>query len=91
MTALLNVLGIDTHYGDSHVLHGLSLEVAAGEVVAVLGRNGVGKTTLMRSIVGFTPPRSGQVLFDGEEVLLPIASFAAAWRWCRRGGGCFLR
>jgi len=80
MTALLQVRGIDTHYGDSHVLHGLSLEVAAGEVVAVLGRNGVGKTTLMRSIVGFTPPRRGQVLFDGEEV-----TGLAPYRIVRRG------
>ena len=80
MAALLQVRGIDTHYGDSHVLHGLSLEVADGEVVAVLGRNGVGKTTLMRSIVGFTPPRRGQVLFDGEDV-----TGLAPYRIIRRG------
>ena len=50
--ALLNVLGIDTYYGDSHILYDLSLEVADGEVVCLLGRNGAGKTTTVRSIIG---------------------------------------
>ena len=59
---------VHTYYGDSHVLHGVSLGVAAGEVVAILGRNGMGKTTLIRSIVGFTPPRRGRVRFAGEDV-----------------------
>jgi branched-chain amino acid transport system ATP-binding protein len=65
---VLAVADVHTYYGDSHVLHGVSLGVAAGEVVAILGRNGMGKTTLIRSIVGFTPPRRGRVRFAGEDV-----------------------
>jgi branched-chain amino acid transport system ATP-binding protein len=64
----LAVAELHTYYGDSHVLHGVSLAVAAGEVVAILGRNGMGKTTLVRSIVGFTPPRRGRVHFAGEDI-----------------------
>jgi len=65
---MLDIRAIDTFYGDSHVLHAMSLQVARGEVVAVLGRNGVGKSTLVRSIVGFTPPRNGRIIVDGEDV-----------------------
>jgi branched-chain amino acid transport system ATP-binding protein len=65
---VLEVRDIHTYYGDSYVLQGLSLNVDAGKIVAVLGRNGVGKTTLIRSIIGFTPPRSGSVLLDGREL-----------------------
>jgi branched-chain amino acid transport system ATP-binding protein len=54
---MLKVDNIHTYYGDSHVLQGISLEVASGSVVALLGRNGMGKTTLIRSISGLTPPR----------------------------------
>src|ERR1041384_701434 len=64
----LAVTDIHTYYGESHVLHGVSLEVAPGEVVAILGRNGMGKTTLIRSVVGFTPPRQGRVAFQGDDV-----------------------
>jgi branched-chain amino acid transport system ATP-binding protein len=66
--AVLSARGLHTYYGDSHVLHGVSLAVAPGEVVAILGRNGMGKTTLIRSVVGFTPPRRGDVRFKGEDV-----------------------
>ena len=65
---ILAVAGVRTYYGDSHVLHGVSLAVAPGEVVAILGRNGMGKTTLIRSVVGFTPPRRGHVRLRGEDV-----------------------
>jgi branched-chain amino acid transport system ATP-binding protein len=59
---------IQSFYGISHVLHGVSLEVKEKEVVCLLGRNGAGKTTTIRSIIGLTPPRSGKVRIFGEEV-----------------------
>ena len=61
MSAALKVSDIQTFYGKSHILHGVSLEVAEGEIVTVLGRNGAGKTTLMRSLTGLTPPRGGSI------------------------------
>ena len=63
----LEVEGVHTYYGESHVLQGISLRVDPGEVLAILGRNGMGKTTLIRTIVGFTPPRKGRVLYEGTE------------------------
>ena len=65
---MLSVEDIHSYYGDSHVLHGVSLTVARGELVAILGRNGMGKTTLIRGLIGFTPPRQGRVLFKGRDV-----------------------
>ena len=65
---MLEVREIHTYYGDSHVLQGISLKVEKGKVVGLLGRNGMGKTTLIRSIVGFTPPRQGQVLFKERNI-----------------------
>ena len=65
---MLDVADVHTYYGDSHVLHGVSLTVADGEVLTILGRNGMGKTTLIRSIIGFTPPRSGTVRLKGQDV-----------------------
>lgn len=68
MPSLLEVEDVHTYYGDSHILRGVSLEVEAGEVVTILGRNGVGKTTTIRSILGHTPPREGTIRFDGEGI-----------------------
>lgn len=68
MTAVLEVKEIITRYGQSQVLHGVSLEVRQGEVVALLGRNGVGKTTTFRSIMGLTPPRSGSIRLKGMDL-----------------------
>ena len=65
---ILKVDQIDTFYGQSHVLQGVSLSIQIGEVVCLLGRNGVGKTTTLRSIIGLTPPRSGKILFKGVDV-----------------------
>jgi branched-chain amino acid transport system ATP-binding protein len=65
---MLEVRDIHTYYGDSHILQGVSLKVEKGKVVGLLGRNGMGKTTLIRSIIGFTPPRKGQVLFKDHDI-----------------------
>lgn len=65
---MLEVADIHTYYGDSHVLHGVSLKVEEGSIVALLGRNGMGKTTVARSIIGFTPPRRGVVRFKEKEI-----------------------
>jgi branched-chain amino acid transport system ATP-binding protein len=65
---VLEVSDVHTYYGESHVLHGVSLSVADGEVLTILGRNGMGKTTLIRSIIGFTPPRQGTVRLKGQDV-----------------------
>jgi branched-chain amino acid transport system ATP-binding protein len=68
MTALLETHDLHTAYGLSRVLFGVSLEVRAGECVCLLGRNGVGKSTTMRSIMGLTPPQSGRVRFNGTDI-----------------------
>ncbi len=65
---MLEVRDIHTYYGDSYVLQGASLKVGNGSVAALLGRNGVGKTTLTHSIIGFTPPRRGEILFNGTDI-----------------------
>ncbi|MEW6666757.1 MAG: ABC transporter ATP-binding protein [Thermodesulfobacteriota bacterium] len=66
---ILKVTAIHTYYGSSHILQEVSFQVEAGEAVALLGRNGVGKTTTLRSIMGLTPPRSGSILFKGSEAM----------------------
>jgi branched-chain amino acid transport system ATP-binding protein len=68
MPPMLEVQGIDTFYGESQALFGVSLKVAPGEVLALLGPNGAGKTTTLRSILGLTPARAGSVRFDGQDV-----------------------
>jgi len=65
---VLKVEDIHTYYGDSYILQGVSLEVGEGDVVGILGRNGMGKTTLMRSLIGFTPPRQGRVMYREMEI-----------------------
>src|SRR5947208_15179928 len=65
---MLELSDVHTYYGESHVLQGVTLSVGPGEIVTILGRNGMGKTTLIRSIIGFTPPRRGRVGFKGEDV-----------------------
>lgn len=64
----LSIQGIDTYYGYSHVLYDVSLDVPQGTVVALLGRNGVGKTTTLRSVMGLTPARNGRILFMDEDI-----------------------
>jgi branched-chain amino acid transport system ATP-binding protein len=66
--AVIEASGLHTYYGSSHVLHGVDLNIAAGETVALLGRNGMGKTTTIRSILGFTKPRYGRVNIKGQNL-----------------------
>ena len=68
MTALLEATDLHTFYGASHVLHGVSFSIAQGETVTLMGRNGMGKTTTIRSVLGLTPPRSGEVRVRGNVV-----------------------
>jgi branched-chain amino acid transport system ATP-binding protein len=68
MTAALTADGLHTYYGKSHILHGVSLEVAEGKITALLGRNGAGKTTTLRTLMGLTPARQGRVSIFGTDV-----------------------
>ncbi len=65
---MLNIQDVHTYYGESYILQGVSLEVKPGQVVALLGRNGVGKSTLARSIMGLTPARSGRIVFRDQDI-----------------------
>lgn len=65
---MLEVQDIHTYHGESYTLQGVSLTLRKGQAIAVLGRNGVGKTTLIRSIIGFTPPRRGRILLNNEDI-----------------------
>jgi branched-chain amino acid transport system ATP-binding protein len=67
-TPLLEGQGLDTYYGQSHVLRGVSIAIRPGESIGLMGRNGMGKTTLMRTLMGLVRPRRGRVLIDGEDV-----------------------
>jgi branched-chain amino acid transport system ATP-binding protein len=80
--AILEVDDIHTYYGDAYVLQGLSLKLEQGQILGLLGRNGVGKTTLVNSIVGFNPPRRGRIVFKGDDIT-QISSFETI----RRGMG----
>ncbi len=76
---LLDVRDLNAWYGESHVLHGVDLDVAEGETVTLLGRNGVGKTTTLRAIMGIVRKRRGSVTFDGQDLLtLPLHRTAHA-------------
>lgn len=79
---MLELINIHTHYGLSHVLQGVSIQVRAGEVVGLFGRNGVGKTTVMKTIAGWLTPSGGRVVFDGQEI-----GGVASDVICRRGIG----
>src|SRR5215207_2765688 len=68
MVALLQLTSVETYIGGSRILRGVDLEVRAGEVVALMGRNGVGKTTTLRSITGMLPVRTGAITFGGQRI-----------------------
>ena len=76
---LLEGRALDTYYGQSHVLRGVSVGIGAGETVGLMGRNGMGKTTLIRTLVGLVRPRHGSVLLDGADVTR-LPTFAIARR-----------
>ncbi len=80
--AILEVEDIHTYYGEAYVLQGLSLKLEQGQILGLLGRNGVGKSTLVGSIVGFNPPRRGRIVFKGEDIT-KMTSYATV----RRGMG----
>ena len=77
MPSLLKVEGLNAWYGESHILHGIDLEMNEGEVVTLLGRNGAGKTTTLKSIMGMVGRRTGSIRFDGKETIrLPSNAIA---------------
>ena len=79
MSALLNVAGLNAWYGESHVLHGVNMQVSEGETVCILGRNGMGKTTTLRSIMGIVRKRTGRITFAGQDVMaMPLHRTARA-------------
>ena len=63
---MLEIRGLNTYYGESHILRDVDLRVLAGEMVCLIGRNGVGKTTLLKSLIGLLKPRSGEIMFEGH-------------------------
>jgi len=79
---MLEVTNLHTFYGGAHILHGVSLSVEAGEVVALLGRNGAGKSTTMKSVIGLVRPKTGEVTFGGQK-----CSGRASYQICRLGLG----
>src|ERR1700680_1036444 len=79
MSAALTAEGLHTYYGKSHVLHGVSLEVAEGRITALLGRNGAGKTTTLRTLMGLTPARQGRItIFGADTTRWPTYRIAAS-------------
>ena len=65
---MLSIMGLNTHYGRAHILQGMSLEIGAGEAMVLLGRNGAGKSTTMKSIIGLLRPTSGRIVFAGRDI-----------------------
>ena len=84
---MLEVKAIDTYRGPAHILYGVSLHVEKQEVVCLVGRNGAGKTTTIESIMGFLPVRSGQILFDDEDLDEAAAARAGETRHRLFAGG----
>jgi len=79
MSAALTAEGLHTYYGKSHILHGVSLEVAEGQITALLGRNGAGKTTTLRTLMGLTPARQGRItIFGADTTRWPTYRIAAS-------------
>ena len=83
---LLAVRDLQAWYGESHILHGVSFDVAQGEVVTLLGRNGAGKTTTLKAIMGVVPRRVGSILFDNRQTVNMASNRIARLgiAWCPR-------
>ena len=90
---MLTVSGLNQYYGGSHTLRDIAFDVPSGAVTAVLGRNGVGKSTLLEVLAGLLPVRSGAIHFDGVDVtaLPPHARARSAWATCPQGREIFPR
>jgi len=88
---LLAVRGLEAWYGESHILHGVNIDIHEGEVVTLLGRNGAGKTTTLRSIMGVVPKRSGSVHYAGRELIGARSDVIAraGIAWCPEERGIF--
>ena len=89
--ALMEVRGLEAWYGESHVLHGVDIDIREGEVVTLLGRNGAGKTSTLRSIMGLVPRRTGSVKYDGKEFVnaRPDVIARAGIAYCPEERGIF--
>ncbi len=92
-SAMLRVAGVNQYYGGSHILRDIAFDVAPGACTALLGRNGVGKTTLLRCLMGLLPIRSGEVMFDGKSIagLPPYARAALGIGYVPQGRDIFAR
>ena len=90
-TEMLRVTGLHAFYGESHILHGIDLNVARGELVTLLGRNGAGRTTTLKAILGLTGRRSGSIMVNGREVInMPTHRIAhLGVGWCPEERGIF--
>jgi branched-chain amino acid transport system ATP-binding protein len=88
---LLGVRELQAWYGESHILHGVTFDVAQGEVVTLLGRNGAGKTTTLKSIMGVVPRREGSIVFEGKEIVRMASNRVArlGLAWCPEERGIF--
>ena len=89
--ALMEVRGLEAWYGESHVLHGVDIDIREGEVVTLLGRNGAGKTSTLRSIMGLVPRRTGSVKYEGKEFVnaRPDVIARAGIAYCPEERGIF--
>jgi branched-chain amino acid transport system ATP-binding protein len=87
---MLQIEGLHTHYGAAHILHGVTMLVEAGTSVGLLGRNGMGKTTLIRSLMGYVKPTEGRIQWNDREVTAArrSASRASASATCRKAAAC---
>ncbi len=88
---MLEISNLHTHYGSSHIMQGIDLTAGPGEVIGIFGRNGVGKTTLLKTIAGWVKPARGEIHVDGQRIdgLPPTACAAAASDLCRRTAASF--